>query len=313
MVSYYTIVQNAYRITRQHAVLWVFGLFLISSLSLMLLFLDIPQVSSSDIQLEFWRFEYRLLESPLLLLGVFAGTIVLGIAAMAAVNCSRISLITYIHKVTETKYPPEFGELVADSRRFFYPVSLVSFFTTLTLVVVALGLLLPPFFLVHNTALQTLLWLLALTVFLPVAMTIVSINIFTSYYVVVFRQTVPRALNQATDFFVAHWTSILGMLAVMAAVYVVVYFVGVSFLYAFRTLGLELYGIVAGWNGETVSLVRTALQTMSGLGLWFMLAFLNAFFQTALLLLFFELNTPIKFEEPEKVRKLMPSSASTGT
>ena len=172
--------------------------------------------------------------------------------------------------------------------------------------VVGLGLFVPPLFITSNPQVQVLLWALAAVLFLPILFAVSSVNIFTTYFVILFGQKLKAALNLGTDFFLSRWTQILGLVVALGAIYLVGFFVGVSIIYILRLLFRLLF---EEFTALPFSATIWIPNVVANVLIWLLLGLLNAFINTALLLLFLQLITPVEHGETIKATEHLTAPA----
>jgi hypothetical protein len=305
MLSYSNIVKKAFRITLAHPLLWCFGLFVVGGFNLNFLHYQ-------NVPLRQMIFHPRLLEVAVffqnhpgfLALASFA-VLIGSLLGLVVTNWSRVMLVDLgesVVKIGELKL----GEQLKKSRQPLFTVIKVSLLTTSLMLLVAAALFLPPLFLGIDASSKILLWEVSSVIFLPLAFTISCVNIFTTFYAVLYKKSWGAALNLGTDFFASRWTQILGLVAVLVVIYCGSFIVGVSLIYAarlaLRLVFLELFQ----FNLLSLSAMMMALKAVSNLLLWLLLAGLSVFFNQALLILFLELNAPLESEALAKERKIVP-------
>jgi hypothetical protein len=304
MLSYSRIVQHSYKITIRNKVLWLFGLFVVGGFNLNFLnFQDIP-IRNVRHELNVHELIIFFYTHPQTLAAVSFSLLVFSLFSLVVTNWSRIMLVLLVESLLKTKFP-ELREQISKSIYSLSSVVKISVGTTFLIVVAAAGLFLPPLFITQNPQLQMVLFILATLLFLPIAFAISCINIFTSFFVILFKQKLSSALNLGTDFFVSRWTQILGIFLVIMAIYVVCFFVGVSVIYILKVLFEALFDQLDGFTILPFSVIILVPKIFSSLLLWMLLGILNVFINTALLLLFLELITPVEFEE--KVLQAQPA------
>lgn len=302
MLSYSKIVKQAFQITISHPILWLFGLFVAGGFNLN--FLHFQNIPARKLQSGFHiQTVIIFLENhPGTLAVLSSAVLVLALFSLVVTNWSRVMLVFMADSVIKTKHP-ELSEQWQKSKSAVWPVIKISVFTAALMVLVAAALFGPAFFMVSDPELQTLFLTGAALIFLPMAFTISCINIFTSFYIILFKRSVSSALNLGTDFFVSNWSQIFGLTVVLMVVYFVSFIIGVSLItiiHEFLKLFLEL---LLKFNILAVSATIITLHFLSELVLWLLLAGLNVFINTALLLLFLELITPVKAENGLEAEK----------
>lgn len=309
MLSYSRIIQQSYRLTMRNPVLWLFGLFVVGGFNLNFLhFQHIParQVSQSLNPIDVVAF---FADHPELLALLSFSLLLFSLLSVVITNWCRIMLVLAVDQILKTKFL-DVREQMGKSKYSLAPVIQVSLGTTFLTVVVAAALILPPFFVTNNPELQTILWAAAAVLFVPIAFAISCINIFTTYFVILFKQRLWPALNLGTDFFVSRWTQILGLTLLLMIIYVVCFFVGVAFIYVVRAIFDLVFGQIGRFSILSLSAMIVLPSVIENIAVWLLLSMLSVFINTALLLLFLELITPIESEEA--VLQKVPAVSSAG-
>ena len=296
MLSYSNIVKKAFHITTHYPLLWFFGLFVAGGFNLN--FLRFQNIPANKIRsgLKVHEAFVFLAGHPGTLAVLSASILILALFSLFITNWSRIMLVLLSDSIIKTRaleLPKEWKK----SQGFLWPVIRMSVLTAALMVFSAAALFVPAYFLVSDPSIQALLLTGAVVIFLPLAFTISCINIFTSFYIVLFKQSLGAALNLGTDFFVSRWSQILGLTAVLMVIYFVSFIVGVSLITLTQELLRVLFEFFLRFNISAVSATIIALRFAATVVFWLILAGLNVFINTALLLFFLELNTPVKSEE----------------
>lgn len=223
-------------------------------------------------------------------------------------NWSRIMLILAGNSLIKTNQP-EIAEQFKKSGVFLWRTIQISMITVVLMLVIAGTLFVPPLLLEIDQSMKILLLEASTIIFLPLAFVISCINIFTTFYVVLFKKSLFGALNLGTDFFVSRWTQILGLFAVLMLVYLACFVFGVILIFCARMIFSLLFLVLAKFNIFSFSAIIGILKVVSNILLWVLLAGLSVFFNQALLILFFQLNTPIDIEnalEQAKISAVAP-------
>jgi len=228
--------------------------------------------------------------------------LVLALVSLVVTNWSRIMLVLMTNSIIGVRVP-EMPEQWVKSRQALMPVIRMSLLTAALMVLVAAFLFVPPFFVVSNPKLLTILLAGATVVFVPLAFTISCINIFSSFYIVLFKKPLWIALNLGTDMVVSRWGQILPLALVLMVIYCVCFVVGLSLITITHSFLSLLLGFLLQFNIFAVSAMIIALRILSAAILWLLLAGLNVFINTALLLLFLQLITPIIDEGRKEAEK----------
>jgi hypothetical protein len=174
------------------------------------------------------------------------------------------------------------------------------------ILIVGCAFLLAPL-LIENMNLRLLFWIAGVEVFLPVVFVISCINIFTKFFVVIFKLDFKKALDLGTDFFITNWSQILGLTVILMIIYSAGFSVGLAILEFAKILIKMLYSqSVFGLSQNSGMIIRV----LAGLVLWLFMAGLNVFFNTALLLFFFKSTTQIRAESVAKEAIVAPAIIS---
>ena len=306
MLSYSAIIQKAYRITLSYPSLWLFGLFVVGGFNLNYLHFE-------HIPLRRLILESRFLETvnffqghPGFLALASLSVLVFTLGGLIISNWSRIMLILLGQAALKNKNLnlPEQLKKSADALGTIIKISLL---TSGLILVVALALFAWPIFLEVDANVQNLLLLAGLLIFLPLTFTISCINIFTTFYAVVYKKSIGAALNLGTDLFVSRWPQILGLVVVLMVIYLGSFILGISLIFLARLVFDHIFLLLLRFNILPFSAIIIMLKFIYNLLLWFLLAGLSVFFNQALLILFFELNTPIENAEAAKEPVVAPA------
>jgi hypothetical protein len=300
MLSYSDIIKKSYYITIEYPILWLFGIFVVGGSNLNFL-------SYENIPLKNWYEHKNWLDYLLyfqqhpLVLGLLSLSVLLGsLASLVLTNWSRIILLLAGESILKNKradYTLQFKK----SLSLIWPVIKISLWTAGLMLLVAAALFLPLLFLDLTQSIKFALLSIASVIFLPLAFTISCINIFTTFYLVIFKKPIGSSIDLGTDFFVSRWPQILGLVLILSVIYCASFIMGVSLLYIAQ-VGLQfLLAELIKFNIFPFSAIIMGLKLVSRFALWFLIGGLSVFFNQALLLLFFELNTPIKIEEADSI------------
>ncbi len=291
--------------------LWIFGLFAAGTFSLNFFLPHSSGTTQAGIGiLTGWRQWLNFFQlHPALLATASFSLLLVSAIGLVVTNWSRIVLILAIQQVVQERFL-DLRTQFQKSKIFLSPVIQLSLLTAALIVVVSGGLFFAPFLLVNDPQSQTLLWILAVILFLPLAFTVSCLNIFTTYFIIFFKKSIGAALNLGTDFFVSKWPEILGLLIILMLIYVVFLVLGLSVVFL---LGLFLKLIILSFGKFSISgfsaiIVTGLAQLVVGILLAALISILSVFYNTALLLFFLELITPIESEE-KKVVQLAASPA----
>ncbi len=309
MFSYTKILKDAYNITVKNPVLWFFGLFLFGGFSF--IFLNFYDFSLKRFQNQATLGDVvnYLGSHPGTLIGLIVVFLLFAAGVLLITNWSRVMLVLAVQSILETK-STELVKQIKSSRQPLWPVIKVSLITSAITIIAGIGFLLAPFWWIANVVYQSTLWTVGLVVFIPMAFTISCINIFTSFFVIVFKQGVGKALNLGTDFFIVNWSKILGISVVLMVIYSVSFISGIAIIYLVKlAVQFTLETLNQAGAMATPSIISLS-QSISAVLVWVLFAGLNVFFNTALLLLFFQLTTQVKSDEEEEKKILISPAAS---
>jgi hypothetical protein len=294
-MSYSEIIKKAFNITVQKPMLWVFGLFMLGGLNLNLF--RFLQSDYFSLRLESILFVWirTLPEKPVFFACAIFLAIILAAIILVLSNWSRIMLALEVEK--DLKKNTENGNQIRFGvKKALWPVIKISILTSALMLAVGVILLSPPFILAPSYALQSFLWNLGIVIFLPLAFTIACLNIFSAFYIVIFKTTFKSALNLCTDFFISNWTKILGLGIILIMCYLAVFMIGRSVIFL---IGFILRRILE-FSGSFGDLHFSGMILLAKVFIWFLLwlllSGLNVFYNTALLLFFLEMNKPIEKE-----------------
>ena len=304
MFSYTDILKKAYYLTRNFPILWLFGFFVIGGFSLNFLhFQDVPAESLS--QPVSWSAVGQFFSAhPLVLAGISLSLLIISLGGLLLTNWCRIMLVLLTQEILD-KSRFSLHDQVKVSKKFLWPVIKVSLLTSLMLILVATGLLGVPLWSNLDIPTKTLLWSIASVVFVPLAFTISCINIFTTFFLILHKLPFRSALNAGTDFFLVNWNKILGLGLVLGVIFLAGSSVGGAVVYLSRLLINFIQ--LSGLGFLPVSATIVIIKSLAAVFLWLILAILNVFFNSALLLIFLQLVTPTKAEE--KVGEMAVSPA----
>ncbi len=299
MVSYADIIKSAYRITMRYKVLWVFGLFVIGGFNLGYLRPDQYDFGGPYVGFQLWGFVDYLVNHPGRLALFSLGLLAVSVVGLFVTNWCRVMLVLSVDSVVQNLHPLV-PRQVRQSLTSMLPVVKMSLLTSSLMVVAGAGLLIPPLVWFHGLPVQGLIWTLSILLFMPLAFTISCINIFTTYFIILYRQPLGKALNQGTDFFASRWIQIVGVFSILSGIYAVSFIAAFSLISVVNLLLVNAFAGVGVGNFQ-ISAIIVIVRVITGLVLWVFLAGLNTFFNTALVLFFKQLVTPIDVEK-EKVR-----------
>jgi len=296
MFSYSRILKDAYHITLGFPVLWLFGLFVLGGFNVN--FLHFQDIHTKELieHVQVKELLSYFINHPDILATVSFSILLLSVFGLVITNWCRIMLVLVVDDILKKKALDIRSQIVR-SKFSVFPVIKMSLFTTFFICVVGAVLFLPPLFVVQDIQLRTILWSVGAVLFVPIVFTISCVNIFTTYFVILFKQKLSHALNLATDFFLSRWSQILGLAVALMAVYLLTFFVGVSIIYILKVVFRLIFEELTPYTIFSVSAIILIPNIVANILIWLLLAVLSVFFNTALLLLFLELITPIEFEE----------------
>lgn len=261
-------------------------------------FEDMPAREHLGRSLPFLDMLYFFQSNPLKLAAVSLSVLIIFVGGLLLTNWCRITLALLTKDILDTKRL-NLLENLKSSRRPLWAVIKVSALTSMLMLLVAGALFGAPLWSPLDSGAKTLLWTTAAIVFIPLAYTISCINIFTVFFIVIFRMKFKAAINLGTDFFITNWVKILGLGLVLSVIFLAGSAVGGSAVFLGRlaeSLALEYAGDFKFFADSAIIL---AVRIVSFAVLWLILAIINVFFNTSLLLLFLKLVTPVKTEEVE--------------
>lgn len=307
MLSNTAIIQKAFQSTRNNPLLWLFGLFVIGGFNLNFLhFQNIPlkRVIQENILQDIVA--YLQIRPGVL---AFASALVLFVTLIGLLitNWSRIMLILLGKEALEAKIVVS-KKPFYDSKNSLTGIIKISLMTSALMLIVAGILIIPTLWLPMENPLRLMLLQASIIVFLPLAFTISCVNIFSGFFLILYKIPLNKALNCGTDFFISFWTRILGLVLVLIIIYLVSFAVGVSIIFLAKEI-LELgLLILVKFHILPLSAIILMLKTISTLLFWFLLSGLSVFFNQALLILFLDLSKPIKDPEYKKDNQPVPAA-----
>ena len=306
MLSYSKIVQNAYIITIRNPLLWLFGVFVVGGFNLNFLHFQDFSVKAKLGQISTVGVLFYFEQHPEVLLMLSSIVLLVSFLSFLVTNWSRIMLVLITEELLQEKQknlPAQFKK----SWKKMVEVIKMSLLTTGFMVLIAIGLFAPPFFMAKGSDFQLPLFVMAAAIFLPLAFTVSCLNIFSIFFIILFDRKVPTALNLATDFFISNWTQILGLVCILLVIYSVCFVGGIAVIYLVKVILLALWEILGKFGIFQISAIMRVSKTVSSLLLLVLVGGLNVFLNTTLLLLFLQLITPVLSEE--KVKKVAAYSA----
>ncbi|MBI5530820.1 MAG: hypothetical protein HY918_05005 [Candidatus Doudnabacteria bacterium] len=308
MLSYTNIVKKAYHTAIANLTLWLFGLFVVGGFNLNFLHFN-------NIPLRRYFLEGRILElayyfqiHPGKLALLSSGILLFTLGGLFITNWSRIMLTLLGQDALENK-PTSLKKHFSQSFHYLRPIIQISLMTSALMLVVALALLVPPMWLPVDNSLKIVFLETGVLLFLPLAFTMSCINIFTTFYVILHKQPLTKALDLGTDFFISRWSQVLGLVAVLMVIYFASFAIGVSFIFIFKEFLHFLLSFLLRFHILPLSAIILVLKIVSSLLFWFLLAGLSVFFNQAVLVLFNELCRPLEDQEYKKGRQPMQATS----
>jgi hypothetical protein len=308
MRSALTLIKSAYTITTGRPSLWFFGLFLVGAVNPLLLHaLGLqgrwPELLSINYALPFFGWPF-LLSAPIVALIVFG-------MFVAITNIARIWLLAKVllhlrdyskrfsnlegvaELVSELVLWPEQTKPQSIVRAKFWPTFWVSIFTNIYYLVALLAIALPAIVLKGTEYAANQFIVVAIILFLPLAIFGMYLNIFTPFFIICFNQSLAKSLIQTWDLLVSRWRQILLFFIFIFGFYALSLFVISGLL---ETFHLSLASILEFFVDSSI-LPANFSQLLSNFGAtiigWFLLAILNVFFHVSMLLLFIYLVRPM--------------------
>jgi hypothetical protein len=289
MFSYTKIIKDSYRITMQNKILWLFGLLVVGGFNLNFFYFQNIELPSQSGMLEIAKYFQH---HPGILALVSFLVLVVSLVSLVLTNWGRIILTLLTSKILETGRI-DLQDQLKKSTKSLFTVIRISLLTTFLMICVAGSLLLAPVLLAANSPYQVLLAALGSAIFLPLAFTISCLNIFTTYFAVLWGLNLKKALDVGTDFVISHWSKILGLAVVLIIIYTLISVFGVAVFFLLKLLKSYFEELGIWRNSAIMVLCRLLLWSFW----WLLIAGLNVFFNTALLMLFLELVKPVKKDE----------------
>lgn len=306
MFSYSRIIKDSYRLTLENPVLWLFGLFVAGGFSLNFLhFVNLP-VEELKTQHSLSEVLSFIQGHPGILAGLSISILFFSVLGLVLTNWAKVVLILSTLSIIKDKRL-ELSKQIRLSQQPLGGVIKVSLFTSALILVVAGVFLATPFWWLENSSYQIMFWTLGAVIFVPLAFAISCVNIFTTYFMVVYGLNFRKGLNLGLDFFFTKWSSILGLAVILMVIYSVCFAAGIAFISLVQIL-LEAFNSQLGiWGISAIILIS---KVASGIFLWLLLAGLNVFFNASLLMMFLDLNTPIKDEKAKLTEEIAVSPAT---
>ncbi len=303
MFSYSEIIRKSYISSINNPRLWLFGLFVVGGFNLNFLqFQNIPlkRMIVENQPVELFNFFQA---HPEALAALSASILLFTVFGLVLTNWSRIMLILLGRQALESR-PQDLKVSARESKKSLMGIIKISLLTSALMCVVAVVLVAPTLWLPMENPLRVLLLEASVVAFLPLAFAISCINIFTAFYLVLYKMPLNKALNCGIDFFVSVWPKILGLVVVLMVIYLGSFALGISVIFLAKEILRLLLLILVRFHILPLSAIILMLKTISTVLFWFLLAGLSVFFNQSLLVLFLELSKPI--ENPEYQKDIAP-------
>ncbi len=307
MLSYAKIISRAYHSALHYPQLWFFGLFVVGAFNLNFLhFQNLPlrRLLQTGRPQEFaWYFQSH----PGVLAAASAAVLLFAFVALVVTNWSRLMLIVLGQAALEGK-PLQIIKAARESLLGLGVFIKISLLTSGFMLFAAMALFVPAYWLPIAESFRVYLIEVGVLIFLPLAFTVSCINIFTSFYAVLYRLGLGKALNLGTDFFASRWSQILGLVAILIVIYLAGFIAGVALIFITREIFQLIFEVFLRFHILPLSAIIFMLKLVSGTLFWFLLSGLSVFFNQALLVLFLELSKPLNAAEAQKSQVVVPAA-----
>lgn len=307
MLSYSQIFKQSFHITFKYPVLWIFGLFAAGGFNFN--FLKSKEFGNITIR-EHIRvpeiFAYLQIH-PGVLAVLSAGILLISVGGLLITNWSRVMLILSVNSVIEKKNVL-LSEQIKKSKLVLYPALKMSLITSGLIIFVAAGLLLPTTLFVRDLAAKQTLFVLGGLIFLLLVYTVSYINIFTTFFIVLFKKSAWQALNLGADFFISRWSPILALSLVTSVIYIVGFVGGISIMFMVRVILYFFGSFLLRFGIFEFSAIILLIRLLFSLLLWLWLAGLSVFFNSVWLQFFTQYILPISAEEKKIKTVVAPIS-----
>ena len=297
-MDYLAIFARAGAITKNHRFLWFFGLFLTGAFPLLLIKIyfgwDLASVFAIDLeQLQ------RLYLEPKLLLFTSLGVLSFSAFGLLTTNISRLALglmVGRIIKRIRIEQPKNFLELVR-YRGLLWKVLFISCVTSTAMVGVLFIFLFFLYLLVGKIFFTAVFSQLGVVLFVGIGFVISCINLFSSLFVIFYGCSVKTALRLSVDLLRVRWAILFFagiLLCVLHGIVLLLTFAVVSVLT--QLVGLVLgFWVALGLVPGNFSVLITA--SISVILFWISTALYSVFFNTSLILIFFEVLGDVENSE----------------
>src|SRR3989338_5358372 len=204
MLSYRSIIKQAYQIPRRFPVLWIFGLFVVGWANLSFIRFRDLEFSQADAQIKFYYFLNSLLENPEVLAFTSLSVLLASLLGLVLTNWSRIMLVLGINSILTSK-SPEITKQLPRAKNLLWPVIKISVLSTGFMFLIALALFVPTLYWLKDSYYQNFFTAFGIFLFLPLAFTVSCVNIFATFFIILYKQSLGQALQLPTDFFATKW------------------------------------------------------------------------------------------------------------
>ncbi len=303
MLTASTILSRAHTLTIRNPKLWVFGLFVVGGFNLNFLhFFGFGQFNVHSSQ-QAWNVIVSLQQHPARLALASLLLLVVSVGGLIITNGSRILLALSVKSILDTG-TTNVKQQFKPVKAAFTPVVKISLLTTTCMLALGLVLFAFPLLFVRNTGYQLLMFAVGGALLLPLAFSMSFLNIFTSFFVIIFKQTFGKAFSQAADLFMSHWPRLVGFLLILLLIYCGIFVLGATFIFGAQYVIAGLFQAISKLGFEQFSAIILIIRIVFALLLWFLVAGLNVFFNASLLVLFLDLVKPLETEAEAPVRAL---------
>lgn len=289
-MNYAGIIKRAFHVTKSHPLLWLFGLIFTFNINIALLtFVNIFPFTVDSPLFQILT-GYRNL-GTLTLFALFLFWLVLNWGRIIFILYSSDILNIERRRLAPRPERPSFKLLVRESRSYFLSISLVSFLNFLACLAA---------YFVVNRYLETLtrsdLTFLKFVVptlsFVLLAFLFNMVDVFASFFIVLYRSKVFIALNLTLDMLLKKWKAILKGMVVFVLLYGM-YIILASVLANTFVLILDmLFPALINLQIIHIGITDSLLIGFSSVVFWFCASLFNIFFKTSFLLFFSEVVKP---------------------
>jgi hypothetical protein len=288
--------------------LWLLGLFLAGGFNGNFVYLAQLQVGWRDKAplIHYGTGQYgngRVAIAGLLGLAVF-------IVIFAIANWAKVLFVLHARNVLgleEASTPDDPAsprKLIRQSRTPLVSVMGVSAITMVSLAVISGVLFGTPTLLSLRPGSLPGMWLLAGLVFIVLVLFFSCLNIFSTFFIVLYRYRARKAVALALDLLVSRWQPIIAMAMLLIGAYAACFFIGVSLVFILKSVAASVLLPFTRFGLANPGDIVGFITVLSGILLWCWLAVVNVFFNLSLLLLFAELVRPPKDPELANVKQI---------